>query len=666
MATQPTNSPVPSESPRDLKFNAGKIDEFVTSMSKQYIDRFGSEHYTIEGLRWLAQQAIAAFGYITMDSFEDGNTLTIPNQILRLESTGEYYRWDGAFPKTVPAGSTPGTTGGIGSGAWLGVGSAVLASPQDGAGDALVAVKQPYAGSVATTQHLKNTERRSSRDFGSVGGDTANRKMELNSALASFGYDGNGVLYLDPGRHIIDAPLTNTFGVEFDGPGVIGIPDGNSSVGTPEIWQQNSYADKHKYCFGNEYMYAYYHATRTDNATPEGLLKCVLAGDSTMHGGNGEPIDYRPDVLLSEMFRLNGVPNIGVFNRAVPSTSWGDMDIISDLGANTRLLMIKYGVNDAFGPKDQRHQNMANAMRAKLTEIRSQPFGGLEWLSIILVGPNSTDDSLSMRNEEWYESIRGIYAEIAREFKCTYFDTYAYLRDSRVAAGLWLDKIVSMNNAAIHPLSEMNLWIYGRLFNEILSPSMLAKISLNSMSNLPLHVESIGISDLPLAAVFKWNTNWHQANNVNGFDFSGHAVTTRHADGFINQTVMNQANSRIQHRSKPIATNTWNKFTGKPYPLGLGNGWVDYGSNFNSAAATITLDGTIVLSGAIKSGTTAPGDAMFSLPAGVTPKGISRHIVMTGTASFAYIEIRQNGQCVVVSGVNNAFVSLEGITLQLA
>lgn len=122
MATQPTNMPVPSESPRDLKFNAGKIDEFVTSMARQYIDRFGSAHYTIEGIRWVAQQAIAAFGYITLDSFEDGNTLTLPNQVLRLEATGEYYRWDGVFPKDVPAGSTPQTTGGVGVGAWLSVG----------------------------------------------------------------------------------------------------------------------------------------------------------------------------------------------------------------------------------------------------------------------------------------------------------------------------------------------------------------------------------------------------------------------------------------------------------------------------------------------------------------------------------------------------------------
>ena len=124
MSTTPTNQPVPSEKPQDLKFNAGKIDEFVNSMARQYIDRFCHEHYTIEGIRWVAQQAIAAFGYITMDSFEDGNTLTLPNQILRLEDSGEYYRWDGSFPKVVPIGSTPESTGGVGPGAWMSVGDA--------------------------------------------------------------------------------------------------------------------------------------------------------------------------------------------------------------------------------------------------------------------------------------------------------------------------------------------------------------------------------------------------------------------------------------------------------------------------------------------------------------------------------------------------------------
>lgn len=126
MPTTPTQNPVPSEAPRDLKFNSGKIDEFVTSMKNKYIDRFGKEHFTIEGLRWIAQQAISQFGYITLDSFQKGAEITLPNQVLRDETTGEYYRWDGELPKIVHIDSTPDNSGGVGVGKWLGVGDSTL------------------------------------------------------------------------------------------------------------------------------------------------------------------------------------------------------------------------------------------------------------------------------------------------------------------------------------------------------------------------------------------------------------------------------------------------------------------------------------------------------------------------------------------------------------
>ncbi|HCT3692495.1 TPA: hypothetical protein OTU20_001229 [Proteus mirabilis] len=126
MSTIPTQNPVPSEAAKDLKFNSGKIDEFVTSMKNKYIDRFGQEHFTIEGLRWIAQQAISQFGYITLDSFQKGAEITLPNQVLRDEVTGEYYRWDGALPKVVPIDSTPDSSGGIGVNAWLSIGDASL------------------------------------------------------------------------------------------------------------------------------------------------------------------------------------------------------------------------------------------------------------------------------------------------------------------------------------------------------------------------------------------------------------------------------------------------------------------------------------------------------------------------------------------------------------
>ncbi|EMQ5756743.1 hypothetical protein RGI77_000204 [Proteus mirabilis] len=128
MSTIPTQNPVPSEAAKDLKFNSGKIDEFVTSMKNKYIDRFGQEHFTIEGLRWIAQQAISQFGYITLDSFQKGAEITLPNQVLRDETTGEYYRWDGELPKIVQIDSTPDSSGGVGIGKWISVGDASVRS----------------------------------------------------------------------------------------------------------------------------------------------------------------------------------------------------------------------------------------------------------------------------------------------------------------------------------------------------------------------------------------------------------------------------------------------------------------------------------------------------------------------------------------------------------
>ncbi|MFZ4167684.1 hypothetical protein ACEV60_03305 [Enterobacter ludwigii] len=204
MATTPTNLPVPSESPRDLKFNAGKIDEFVTSLVNTYVDRFGNEHYTIEGLRWLAQQAIAQYGWILVDSFQDGAELTLPNQALRDENTGEYYRWDGALPKHVDAGSTPASSGGTGKGAWISVGDAALRSelhePDGGAliglgeghtvadlidtgisdGDALIPVIQPFPNAGLTNQHLKNAENLSVADWLAVDGvDSSSQAQKM-------------------------------------------------------------------------------------------------------------------------------------------------------------------------------------------------------------------------------------------------------------------------------------------------------------------------------------------------------------------------------------------------------------------------------------------------------------------------------------------------------
>lgn len=59
---------------------------------------------------------------------------------------GPYFRWDGTYPKTVPAGSTPLTTGGIAAGAWVSVGYATLRGDISALdGDALIG-GATYAG----------------------------------------------------------------------------------------------------------------------------------------------------------------------------------------------------------------------------------------------------------------------------------------------------------------------------------------------------------------------------------------------------------------------------------------------------------------------------------------------------------------------------------------
>ncbi|MGS8100454.1 glycerophosphodiester phosphodiesterase family protein [Providencia sp. PROV_01] len=139
---KPTQEPVPSSDIKNLFFNSGLLDIWATSLEHKYIDRFGNCHLTAAGMEWLFKElvekfkvdmntAIVAAGYITIDSFQQGadlpnNELTQRNQILRDETTGEYYRWDGDLPKQVLAGSTPESTGGIGKGAWVSVGDAAL------------------------------------------------------------------------------------------------------------------------------------------------------------------------------------------------------------------------------------------------------------------------------------------------------------------------------------------------------------------------------------------------------------------------------------------------------------------------------------------------------------------------------------------------------------
>ena len=71
-------------------------------------------------------QSILSSGFVTIDSFEVGATITQRNQALRHTATGNLYRWAGDLPKVVPANSTPTNSGGISNNSWLEVSDATL------------------------------------------------------------------------------------------------------------------------------------------------------------------------------------------------------------------------------------------------------------------------------------------------------------------------------------------------------------------------------------------------------------------------------------------------------------------------------------------------------------------------------------------------------------
>ena len=73
----------------------------------------------------LGELAVSREEYVTLSgTFDTGVTVNTKNELVVF--TDGKYRWDGALPKTVPAGSTPEASGGVGTGAWVRVGDDTL------------------------------------------------------------------------------------------------------------------------------------------------------------------------------------------------------------------------------------------------------------------------------------------------------------------------------------------------------------------------------------------------------------------------------------------------------------------------------------------------------------------------------------------------------------
>ncbi|MEZ2758919.1 hypothetical protein ACBQ54_14485 [Providencia vermicola] len=146
MTKYDTNNPIGSPSVKDVNDNSINFDHATNDRSSEtWQDRLGAKRKTWHGLekdnersiiefKQESDKAIIASGYAPVGTFQEGAKLEALNEIVLWrapDGDGENYKWTGPFPKTVPADSTPASTGGIKTesnptGLWVGVGDASL------------------------------------------------------------------------------------------------------------------------------------------------------------------------------------------------------------------------------------------------------------------------------------------------------------------------------------------------------------------------------------------------------------------------------------------------------------------------------------------------------------------------------------------------------------
>ena len=223
-----TQAPVPSTDIRNAVFAGAKLDEEVTGSGEFYTDRLGIKRLTNTGRnnQFNAaqqeradqfQQFLLSSGYVFLGNYEEGPfQFGARNQYIRYDN--QYYRLNAA---TDVGFTTTGTTAAsfandvthfvLMDGDTL---RQNLRSGEEGMGDALMTVKQPFSGATSRSQHDKNAEFVSIMDFSDNG--VSGRDYDNTDAFEK-AYATGLAVYVPPGEY-----LTHTYNRHLTfGPGVI-------------------------------------------------------------------------------------------------------------------------------------------------------------------------------------------------------------------------------------------------------------------------------------------------------------------------------------------------------------------------------------------------------------------------------------------------------------
>jgi len=317
-------------------------------------------------------------------------------------------------------------------------------------------------------------------------------------------------IYLRYGDAYLVTNPENTLCRDLIGPGRVQFSEGGS------LHQLNSYVTPQP-------VVQRQHLWRVKNRIIAGeYLKVAIIGDSTATDGYGVDIDT---AVKDEMLNV-GLNVSSVVNSAVSGTSWTTgvsnvASILNGYAEQKHLAIIKYGINEAAvdGAGNPNLVPLRNAMIAQLTAIRASTYGGYDDLSILLIMPNTLADTV--KNTIWLEAMQGVYAEMAREYRCAIYNPYVESQNAASGENRWLD------SAKVHPQPNYNLDIWGRAIRETLQP--MASVRRNRVVNVGASggnapAASVGLGSYPIGY------SHMRAEFSDGYPFSGALITERGVD----------------------------------------------------------------------------------------------------------------------------------------
>lgn len=629
-----TGNPVGSTDARDLYDNAQNLDRFSNGEDLEYPDRLGRPRKSLAGIRAEVAEALSNLGYQVIGDYAPG---------LVMQNYGQVFRKDGEFYRAKAETTLPYPLNGdwaVDAPKFVSVGDAVLRQALAGAdGGQLIGFGQTNVA-----------ERLSAdvgvRQFGAAADGITDDFAAVSSAIAAVAQTGRAVNL--GGRTVFSATEpANSYGVRFIN-GKLLVP----SLISGQKTQLNTYADDvNGLMIARENLYAFF--LHCSGGTAQNVY---LFGDSTVETGGAYPV--KPQDLMRFAFYSAGIGNATFTNRGISGTSWSDLNALPDLGASTKLIVIKYGINDAVKPDPL--TTMAADARTKLSAIRSAANGGPDQLSILLMGPNSTYRPSTGQDAKWYEDVRNLYLQLCKEFDCAYFDTYAFMQQTKHAPGTWLDETSPGSGEGIHPMPVPVYWIWWDAIKRfVLGDGLWNTTKSNHFWNIGLGSGVVTTATNPKD--FPKGKSLWLGLAANGWPQDGVVEVTRHDDGIAEMRLIGQQVVPITMTRSGSGT-VWTKWTNQHNAMApLLNSWANKGGGYNSPGFMVHPDGWVELYGTLTGGTL--GASIFQLPANARP-GAAHAFATSGAASGSFavanIVVFADGNIVPYAAANTT-ISLDGV-----